>query len=175
MCSICGCGEPGRRRVMVALRTPDNPEPDERILQAAEDALAMAESWIGWDSGPSYSLGGAWTPHKIMRRIADHMIDHICQIECMSAGVPPVPDPWHGRAVSMASDWARFDEQDLDEASARIRRLAQVLAMRLCALRGEWDTDRGADWTIRKLGEHVAEATGVYATRMGRLTTRLVP
>ena len=113
MCLICGCEEPGRARREVVLRNPGNPEPDELVLQAVEDALAAAEGWIGWSSGATMSLGNAWTPHKAMRRITDHLIDHLCQIEARAAGVETVPDQWRGRAVTLDSDWARFTEQAL--------------------------------------------------------------
>ena len=145
MCLICGCEEPGRPRREIAVRSPGHPDPDELVLQAAEDALAVAEGWIGWSAGASMSLGNAWTPHKALRRITDHLVDHLCQVEARSA------------------DWARFTEQDLDEASARIRRLAQVLAIRLLALRPSWDEEAGEEWTIRAIAEHVAEASATYA------------
>ena len=74
-----------------------------------------------------------------------------------------LPDPWHGRSVTFESDWARFAEQDLDEATARIRRLAQVAAIRVRSLRAEWDAHASGEWTIREIAEHLAESTAVYA------------
>jgi hypothetical protein len=65
--------------------------------------------------------------------------------------------------VTLDSDWARFSESDLDEATARVRRLAQVLAIRLRSLRVDWDLDGGDQWTIRFIVEHLAEATAAYA------------
>ena len=165
MCLTCGCEEPGRARRATVLRTPGHPEPDELILQATEDALGLAEGWIGWSSGAVMSLGSAWTPHKALRRIADHLIDHLCQIEMRVALETPVPDLWRGRSVTLESDWARFTELDLDEATARIRRLAQLIAVRVRSLREDWDTDAGAEWTIRAIAEHVAEASAAYASR----------
>src|SRR6059058_3434662 len=163
MCLTCGCQEPGRPRRAVLRRNAAQADPDELVVEATEDALARAATWIGWDSGAVMSLGNAWTPHKALRRITDHLVDHLCQVEARSAGVTPVPDPWRGRAVTLDSDWARFTEQDLDEASARIRRLAQVLAIRLLALRPSWDEEAGEEWTIRAIAEHVAEASATYA------------
>ena len=119
------------------------------------------------------SLGSAWTPHKTLRRIADHLIDHLCQIEMRVALETPVPDLWRGRSVTLESDWARFTELDLDEATARIRRLAQLMALRVRSLREDWDTDAGAEWTIRAIAEHVAEASAAYASRP--VPTAVVP
>lgn len=165
MCLTCGCEESARPRRVPELRHLDHPEPDELIVLATEDALARAESWLGWSSGAVMSLGSAWTPHKALRRITDHLIDHLCQIEARVAGDAPVPDSWRGRSVTLETDWARFTEQDLDEATARIRRLAQVLATRLSALRADWDTDAGGEWSIRAIAEHLAESTATYASR----------
>jgi hypothetical protein len=165
MCLTCGCEEAGRPRRAIPLRHPGHAEPDELILQATEDALAVAEGWIGWDSGAVMSMGSAWTPHKALRRIADHLIDHLCQIETRVALEPPVPDLWRGRSVTFEADWARFTEQDLDEATARIRRMAQTMALRVRSLREEWDADAGEEWTIRAIAEHVAEASAAYASR----------
>ena len=171
MCLTCGCEEPGRPRLDVALRDPARPQPDELVLLATEEALARAETWIGWDSGAVLSHGTAWTPHKALRRIADHLVDHLCQIEARANSELAVTDEWHGRHVTLDTDWARFTETDLDEAAARIRRLAQVLGWRIRALEPEWDADAGREWTIRAIAEHIAEATAAYASRPR--TTRL--
>lgn len=165
VCLTCGCEEPGRPRRVVPRRNADQIEPDELILDATEDALARVETWIGWDSGAVMSMGSAWTPHKALRRIADHLIDHLCQIEARAAGELPVPDSWRGRSVTFESDWSRFTEQDLDEATARIRRLAQVVALRLRSLRAEWDSDASSEWTLRTIAEHLAEASAAYSSR----------
>jgi hypothetical protein len=158
---------------VVQLRDPAHREPDELILQATEDALALAEGWIGWNSSAIMSLGNAWTPHKSLRRITDHLIDHLCQIDARASNEAPVPDAWRGRSVTLDSDWARFTELDLDEATARIRRLAQIMALRLRTLRADWDTNVGEEWTIRSIAEHLAEATAAYASRP--MATPVVP
>ncbi len=165
MCLVCGCDEPNRSRRPITRRDPEHPEPDELIIEATEQALAQAEAWIGWSNGAVRSLGNAWTPQKALRRITDHLIDHLCQIETRAAREMAVPDLWRGRSVTLDSDWSRFSEQDLDEATARIRRLAQLMVLRLRSLRAQWDADSGPDWTIRAIAEHVAEACATYASR----------
>jgi hypothetical protein len=165
MCLVCGCDLPPRARRVIQLQDPAQATPDELVLLSVEDALSVAESWIGWNGIASLSAGSAWTPHKALRRITDHMVDHLTQIECRAAGETPPMDAWRGRAVTMESDWARFTEQDLDEATARLRRLAQVMAIRLRAVQGDWDADAGEEWTIRGIATHVAEATDSYSSR----------
>jgi len=165
MCLTCGCSEPKRARRDLSFADPAALQPDEIVLKAGEDALAYAETWIGWSGAAVMSFGNAWTPHKALRRITDHFIDHLCQIEARVARVRPVPDEWRGRSVTLSTDWAPFSEQDLDEATARIRRLAQLSALRLQALRDEWDADAGAEWTLRAIAQHLADATATYASR----------
>jgi hypothetical protein len=165
VCVTCGCEEPARPRRVLPRRNAAKTDPDELILEATEEALARAEAWIGWDSGAVMSMGSAWTPNKALRRIADHLIDHLCQIEARPAVEMPVPDLWRGRAVTLESDWSRFTEQDLDEATARIRRLAQVVAWCLRSLCAEWDSDAGSEWTLRTIAEHLAEASAAYSSR----------
>jgi hypothetical protein len=166
MCLVCGCGEPGRTPRAIALRDPAHPDPDELVLRSVEDALATAERWIGWSGGAVFSLGNAWTPHKALRRITDHLVDHLNQVECRAGGVLGVPDEWRGRATTLTTDWAPFSEDELSEASARLRRLGQTFALRLLALRSDWDRDPGdGEWTIRQIATHLAEASGTYASR----------
>src|SRR5438105_1150048 len=146
--------------------------PDEAVLIATEGALSRAESWLGWSGNAVLGLGSVWTPHKAMRRMADHLIDHLTQIECLANGEATVPDRWLGRAVTLDSDWAHFTEHDLDEATARLRRLAQILALRLRALEAIWDQPAPESWTIRAIAEHVVEATGEYVTRVPAAAVR---
>jgi hypothetical protein len=161
----CGCDEAGRPRLEIVFRNEGGPEPDEAIQLAIEDALQEAQAWIGWDGGAVLSRGNAWTPHKALRRITDHLVDHLYQVEARVAGEAPIRDEWRGRSITLDSDWARFTEQDLDEGAARVRRLAQVLAWRVRALEAQWDAPAGKEWTIRVIAEHLAEATAAYASR----------
>jgi hypothetical protein len=46
-------------------------------------------------------------PLKALRRITDHLLDHLAEIEATLAGQPTVPDGWHGRAVTLESDRAQ--------------------------------------------------------------------
>src|SRR5256886_7910539 len=94
------------------------------IPAAVDEVLAAAQGWLGWDGRPVYRDGNAWTPHKAVRRVADHLLDHLAEVECRLAGLAPVPDRWHGRTVTTDADFARFTEVDLDEAPSRLTRPA---------------------------------------------------
>jgi hypothetical protein len=76
-----------------------------------------------------------------------------------------VPDRWHGRAVTTDTDFARFTEVDLDEATSRLTRLAACYRARLTGL-DEAALDGDGAWTLREILEHVSEVT--YYARMMR-------
>ncbi len=146
-------------------------EPGQQVVDAVEHCLDLARSWLGWDGRPRVNEGGdrVYTPHKAVRRIADHLLDHLAEAECLLAGEEPMPDGWHGSLVTLDSDWARFSEADLVEAEQRLRRLARTYALRLrSAPPREWDAPRGDNWTLRQAAHHVAEVTW-YADQVGRL------
>jgi len=154
---------------LIADRATENP--GVLVESAAEHCLDLAATWLAWDGRPRVSEDGdrIYTPHKAVRRIADHLVDHLAEVEALLAGVATTPDGWHGSLVTLESDWARFTEQDLDEARQRLRRLARTFSLRLAAAGpGAWDAPRGESWTLRHIAEHLANITW-YADQVGRL------
>jgi len=152
------------------------PDIDDRdvatlIPDAVTAVLDTAGTWLGWDGRPILRDGNAWTPHKALRRVADHLLDHLTEIECRLAGRPTVPDHWHGRRVTTDADFARFTEVDLDEATSRLTRLAACYQARLGSLAAQTLDARPdeATWTIREVVHHVSNVT-YYADMVGRLT-----
>lgn len=144
---------------------PDN-DPGTVVVQATERVLELAASWLGWDGRPRVSEERIYTPHKVIRRHADHLIDHLAEVEARLAGTPSRPDGWHGSLLTLDSDWARFTEADLVEARERLTRLATTFRLRLLAAGpNEWDRPRGDAWTLREVTEHVG--TSWYAEQLG--------
>lgn len=132
--------------------------------------LELAATWLAWDGRPRVAEDGErlYTPHKAIRRHADHLVDHLAQIEALLAGVPTEEDHWRASSVTLASDLAPFTEPDLNEARQRLTRLAQIYSIRLRSLPDEeWDASREPDWTIRQIVEHVAPPW--YAEQVGDL------
>jgi hypothetical protein len=96
-------------------------------------------------------------------------VDHLAEVEALLAGVETMPDAWHASLATFDSDWARFTEQDLDEARQRLRRLGRTFALRLAAAGpGEWDAPRTPNWTLREIAEHLSGVVW-YAEQVGRL------
>ncbi|WP_036570389.1 hypothetical protein [Nocardioides sp. URHA0032] len=145
--------------------------PGTQVEDAVEHCLEVAATWLAWDGRPAVSEDGdrVYTPHKAVRRIADHLVDHLAEVEALLTGVPTEPDRWHASLVTVDADWARFTEIDLDEAHQRLRRLGRTFALRIAAAGpAEWDVPRGDSWTLREIAVHL---TGIrwYADQVGVL------
>jgi hypothetical protein len=145
--------------------------PGIHIEAAVRYCLELASTWLNWDGRPRVSedRDRIYTPHKALRRIADHLIDHLAEVEALLARMPTQPDAWHGSLLTLDSDWARFSEADLDEARERLTRLAQTFSLRLkTAGQQEWDLARDPNWTLREIAMHVSEVRW-YADQVGNL------
>ena len=152
--------------------TVDDRDPATLIPAAVEEILRLAATWLAWDGAPIVGDGNVWTPVKALRRITDHLLDHLAEIEATLAGQPTVPDTWLGRTVTLESDWARFTEGDLNEAANRLRRYAELYRVRLGGMSAaELDLPRPAAWTVRQIAHHVAGVT-YYARQVGDLAAR---
>jgi hypothetical protein len=146
--------------------------PATAVVRAVDECLAIATTWLGWDGRPRVSEDGdrIYTPHKAVRRIGDHLVDHLAEVEALLAGVPTQADHWHASLVTFDADWARFTEGDLAEARERLTRLARTFELRLAAAGPDaWDAPRTPNWSLREIADHL---TGVrwYAEQVGRLS-----
>jgi len=143
--------------------------PGSLVGPAVEHVLKIASTWYAWDGRPIATDENVWTPHKALRRVQDHLLDHLAEVEALLAGARTIPDTWYGRTVTIDSDWARFTETDLAEARSRLSRLAQLYELRFAAAGpAEWDRPRTPAWTLREIAEHVAGVTW-YADQVGTL------
>lgn len=139
-----------------------------------DHVLNLAATWPRWDGRPIEVQAGdgparAYTPHKAIRRVADHMVDHLAELEARLAGLPTEPDRWHASAITTPGDLAAFTADDLDEARSRLRRLALIWDVRLRSLSDQQLDERAGDaWTLRQLAFHLAESA-FYADSVGRL------
>lgn len=154
----------------------DGRHPADVVTVMVDHVLHLAETWPRWDLQPiEVPVEGepprVYTPHKAVRRVADHLLDHLAEIEARLAGRPTEPDRWHGSMVTTASDLAPFTQDDLDEAKSRLRRLALIWEVRLRALTDQQlDAPAGESWTLRQVAFHVADSA-FYADSVGALAT----
>jgi hypothetical protein len=147
----------------------DGRHPADVVTGLVVRVLALAETWPAWDGEPRPVGDRIYTPHKAIRRVADHLIDHLAEIEARLAGVPTIPDAWHASASTTAADLAPFTSVDLDEARSRLTRLAQVFDVRLRALtEAELDLREGDAWSARQVAFHLEESI-YYANAVGDL------
>lgn len=147
----------------------DDRDPAEVVTGMVDHVLALVDTWTGWDGVPRAVDDRVYTPHKAVRRVADHMVDHLAEIEARLAGEPTIPDRWHASAITTEADLAPFTADDRDEAHSRLERLAQVWRVRLRSLDDErLDRHEGEAWTIREVAVHLAEST-YYADAVGDL------
>src|SRR5262245_4250546 len=149
---------------------PGPPTPAPAVVAAVGRVLALAATWPAWDGRPRRTADGEriYTPHKAIRRTADHLVDHLAEVEAVLAGVPTEPDRWHASAVTLAADLAEFTPTDFAEAVQRLRRLARTFELRYAAAGpAAWDAPRDG-WTLREIAEHVADPW--YAEQVGDLS-----
>jgi hypothetical protein len=157
---------PARQNVLMADLGPevDDRHPADVVTAMVEHVLQVAATWPRWNGRPiEIPVEGEppriYTPHKAIRRVADHLIDHLAELEARLARRPTEPDRWHASAVTTPADLATFTTDDLDEARSRLQRLALIWDVRLRALsEQQLDEQTGNAWTLRQLAFHVAES-----------------
>jgi hypothetical protein len=152
----------------------DDRHPADVVTGMVEHVLRMAATWPEWDGRPieipvEDEPPRTYTPHKAIRRVADHLVDHLAELEARLAGRPTEPDHWHASAITTPADLAAFTPDDLDEARSRLRRLALIWDVRLRSLSEQQLNERAGDaWTLRQVAFHVAESA-FYADSVGVL------
>ncbi|TYK50436.1 hypothetical protein [Actinomadura decatromicini] len=148
----------------------DDREPALLVTSMVDHVLDLAATWTAWDGRPVPEGERVYTPHKAIRRVADHLVDHLAEVEARLAGRPTIPDDWHASAITTPADLAPFTDQDLDEAVSRLTRLGQIWSDRLTALTADQlDRSPGEGWNFRQIAFHVAEST-YYADSVGKLS-----
>jgi cytochrome P450 len=149
--------------------TNDTPDPAEAVSAMVEHVLALAATWTAWDGRPFPADDRNYTPHKAIRRVADHLVDRLAKLEARLAGEEPQPDDWHASAITTKADLAPFTPADLDEARSRLTRLTRIWVNRLNTLTPEQlDHSPGPGWTFRRLALHLSGSV-YYADAIGDL------
>jgi hypothetical protein len=150
----------------------DDRDPAQVLTAMTDHVLRLAATWTAWDGRPSRADERIYTPHKAIRRVADHLIDHLAELEARLAGHEAIPDRWHASTITTPADLAPFTDQDLDEARSRLTRLTQMWTDRLNTLTpDQLDHSPGKGWTFRQLAFHLTGST-YYANAVGDLSPK---
>jgi hypothetical protein len=145
----------------------DDRDPAAVVTGMIEHTLSLAAGWHRWDGEPIPSEDRLYTPHKAIRRVADHLVDHLAEITARLAGEAPLPDRWHASMVTTAADLAPFTQADLDEAHSRLRRLELMWVVQLRSLtESQLDDSPGEGWSFRQLAFHLGNSR-YYADAVG--------
>ena len=145
------------------IRSPMTTQLFDRLTQPADSTKRKR---IDYTSVESYT----YTARKPLRRVLDHALDHLNQIDQWQLwrrdGVVPTPtDGWAPSTVTLPEDRLPLTATDLDAWLWRIDQAMRLLIQRAAALgQDELDwrpPDRG--WPLRRVLHHVARSELLYA------------
>lgn len=139
------------------------------IDRVVETTLGHARTWHLWDGVPIAAGDRLYTPHKALRRVADHLLDHLAEAHARLSGVDPMLDEWQGSYMTTPADLAPFTRDDCSEAEQRLRRLAGTWRSTLRPLAAELDREYDDGWSIRQIVLHLADSV-TYSTSIGQLS-----
>lgn len=114
-----------------------------------------------------------YTPRKALRRVLDHTLDHLNQIDQWLAwrndGKVPTPtDGWVPSTVTLPGDLLPLSQPDLEAWLWRIDQSARLLVQRAAGLTEaelDWEPpDEG--WPLRRVFHHVARSELLYAASL---------
>ena len=114
-----------------------------------------------------------YTPRKALRRVLDHALDHLSQIDQWLAwqhhGVVPTPtDGWAPSTVTLPDDRLPLAPADLDAWLWRIDQATRLVVRRaeqLSLAELEWLPPDGG-WPLRRVLHHLARSERLYAAAL---------
>ena len=144
------------------VRSPMTNQLFERLTQPADP---VKRKRIDYTSVTSYT----YTPRKPLRRVLDHALDHLNQIDQWQLwrrdGVVPSPtDGWVPSTVTLPEDRLPLTALDLDAWLWRIDQAMRLLTQRAAGLSQDeldWQPPDGG-WPLRRVLHHVARSELLY-------------
>ncbi len=161
------------RRHLVRLLDHD-PSAEVRSPMTNQLFSRLTESGTGQARIDYTSVGMyTYTPRKPLRRVLDHALDHLNQIDQWQLwrreGVVPTPtDGWVPSTVTLPEDRLPLTAADLDAWLWRIDQAVRLLAQRAASLTPDeldWQPPDGG-WPLRRVLHHVARSEMLYAASL---------
>jgi hypothetical protein len=162
----------GRRYLQRLLDVPAgaevrSPMTNQLFVRLTEPAGSSLRAAIDYTTVEAYT----YTPRKPLRRVLDHALDHLEQIEQWQRwrrdGMVPTPtDGWVPSTVTVAEDRLPLTAADLDGWLWRIDQAVRLLHQRAAALTVDeldWHPPDGG-WPLRRVLHHVARSEILYAS-----------
>src|SRR5437867_8314723 len=166
--------ERGRRHLRRLLDQPTDAEVRSPMTSQLYDRLTRPpeparRKTIDYTAVESYT----YTPRKPLRRVLDHALDHLNQIDQWQLwrrdGVVPTPtDGWVPSTVTLPEDRLPLTPADLDAWLWRIDQAVRLLAQRAAGLTDDeldWLPPDGG-WPLRRVLHHVARSEMLYAASL---------
>jgi hypothetical protein len=145
------------------VRSPMTSQLFDRLTQPVDPSRRKK---IDYTAVESYT----YTPRKPLRRVLDHALDHLNQIDQWQrwrrGGMVPTPtDGWVPSTVTLPEDRLSLTATDLDAWLWRIDQAMRLLTQRAAALDPDeldWQPPDGG-WPLRRVLHHVARSELLYA------------
>jgi hypothetical protein len=135
-----------------------------------DHVLAAAATRTGGDGEPLRVDERVYAPRVAIRRGADHLVDHLAELETRLVGEDPGADRWPASGSTTDGDLAPFTAEDSNEARSRLVRPGLIWAARLGAPTEEqFDDSPGDGWSFREPASHLKGST-YYVDALGRLS-----
>jgi len=160
------------RRHLVRLTRHD---PAREVLAVMTDELffRLTDARPAPLTAPAGVTRFVYTPRKALRRVLDHALDHLSQIDQWLAwqhhGVVPTPtDGWAPSTVTLPDDRLPLAPADLDAWLWRIDQATRLVVRRaeqLSLAELEWLPPDGG-WPLRRVLHHLARSERLYAAAL---------
>ena len=162
----------GARRHLARLAAHD-PAREVRSFMTGELFSRLTDARPAPLTAPAGVGRYTYTPRKTLRRVLDHALDHMNQIDQWLAwkrqGVAPTPtDGWAPSTVTLPEDRLPLAEPDLDAWLWRIDQAARVVVQRAATLSLEeldWVPPDGG-WPLRRVLHLLARSERLYAASL---------
>ncbi|MDP9133339.1 MAG: DinB family protein [Actinomycetota bacterium] len=160
------------RQYLVRLRAHD---PGREVTSAMTNELfdRLTDARPAPLTAPAGAGRYVYTPRKVLRRVLDHSLDHLNQIDqwlrWRRDGLVPMPtDGWVPSTVTLPDDRLPLAPADLDAWLWRIDQAARLVGQRaaeLSAVELDWLPPDGG-WPLRRVLHHLARSERLYAAAL---------